>query len=175
MEREIKPELVIAINEKLSDPNLYLAYLALACVGEKESGVNSGPFIKLLQETVGEAAGEAWCLSFVQSLVAFVEKTDNLKSPLAATESCLDLWTQSKTTQQMIVPVPGSLIVWRHGASAQGHVGIIIADYGSYFMTVEGNTGNGSGIIREGDGIYLKMRSKERVGDMIQLGFLRAF
>lgn len=71
--------------------------------------------------------------------------------------------------------MPGDLILWQHGDTVQGHVGIVIAALQNGYLTVEGNTSDSLGIDREGDGVFVKLRPKGGTSKMKQLGFLRAF
>jgi hypothetical protein len=43
------------------------------------------------------------------------------------------------------------------------------------FTTIEGNTGNGSGVVREGDGVYKRTRSINGAGTMVVMGFIDPF
>ena len=77
-------------------------------------------------------------------------------------------------------PEPGCLIVWRKFKNNQptpsGHVGIVVEVLdGGKVRTIEGNTGAGVGVKRDGDGVFAKERSVTGFGDMRVRGFLRVF
>ena len=65
-------------------------------------------------------------------------------------------------------------------ATTSGHVGIVIrllpdSINGSRVETIEGNTGNGAGVVREGDGVYRRVRSLAGSDTMKVKGFLRCW
>ncbi len=154
---------------------MLLAHAATQCVGIiEEGGNNRGHFVELFQQTIGPAQGEPWCMAFAQSLVAFVE---DVCGPclLPATESCLDAFYRAPKQLVVTTPRQGDLVIWRHGNTYQGHVGIILRVDEDTFQTVEGNTSDGTGVNREGDGVYSKKRSKNPAGSMKIAGFLRPF
>lgn len=150
----------------------------MACVMIRETTPNGGEVVELFQSTIGKAEKEPWCMSFVQSLVAFTEWAFHVTSGLAPSEHCLTVWNASKS---IVVSNPraGDLIIYRHVGTTQGHVEIIvdvITDKGiQVFHTVAGNTSNGTGVNREGDGVYSKIRPNRTIGDMEIVGFLRPF
>lgn len=146
---------------------------AESCVGIKETSHNGGAMVELIQETVGGADKEPWCMSFVQTCLAYAEKKTGVKSPIVAGEHCLTVWRESpKNMRVKIAPLPGAIIIWQHGKSEAGHTGLVL-EYGTRSMsTVEGNTGSD---MREGDGVYLKSRSKTANGKMKVVGFLKPF
>lgn len=83
-----------AISDK--DARLLFRLAAEACVGIKESGGNNkGPMVELIQETIDGADREPWCMSFVQTCLAYAEKKTGIKSPIAAGEHCLSVWTST--------------------------------------------------------------------------------
>lgn len=148
---------------------------AIFCVGiQEEGGNNQGHFIKLFQETVGPAQGEPWCMAFAQSMIAFAELHCDVQSLIVSGESCLDVLHRSVDAQVMD-PQPGDLIIWQHGDTANGHVGIITALQDGGFTTIEGNTSDESGLNRDGDGVYAKKRPNGPIGMMRIAGFLRPF
>jgi hypothetical protein len=160
---------------------------AKACVGIREkTNRNDGPMVELIQSTVGRAHGEAWCLSFVMTCIAYAEVRTGIKSPLAATEHCMTLWRNTPETQKVKRhPLPGAIAIWRHGSSTNGHTGIVLGADESTFTCVEGNTSSGQTptgeIVREGGGVYFTERSMQnfpnlRTGGTMKLqGFIRPF
>ncbi len=151
-------------------------------VGIREKGGNNkGPLVELLQDTVGGVSAEAWCMSLIQSGIAYVEKKLDVKSPVAITEHCLTCWEKTPKEQRVkIFPLPGAICIWQHGRSSAGHTGMVLtADNTSKTMTlVEGNTesGNEKGeVVREGGGVYFTRRNMKATGSMRVVGFLRPF
>lgn len=156
-----------------------LVEVAKRYIGTKESGGdNKGAQVEAFQKAVdGKAQGEAWCMAFVQFCINKVEEETNetLKSKIFKSEHCLTVWNKTPVEQRLKVPEPGCLIVWQFGKTASGHVGIVTAVGPTKVDTIEGNTGDGQGVVREGDGVYARKRSRTGTSDMKVLGFLRVF
>jgi hypothetical protein len=125
------------------------------------------------------------CMAFAQFCIAMADQcydaiqlSSNATSPLMKTEHCLTLW-QSSPILMRCEPKPGSLMLWNHwkdGApTSSGHVGIVIGVDGDKIKTIEGNTSGGPGVVREGDGVFERTRSRLGDGDMKVLGFLSAW
>lgn len=151
-----------------------------ACVGIREVSDNAGPMVELIQETVGGADKEPWCMSLVQTGLAYAEHKTGIRSPVAASEHCMTVWNTTRTSQRVKkVPALGAIIIWRHGAGPAGHTGIAISPVkGNMFETVEGNTAAGlenGEIVREGGGVYLNRRSMGGQGNMKLVGFIKPF
>ena len=156
-----------------------LVDIAKQYIGTKESGGdNKGSQIEEFQKAVdGKAQGEAWCMAFVQFCIEKVEEQTNetSKSKIFKSEHCLTVWNKTPISQRLTVPEVGSLIVWQFGSSSNGHVGIVTNVRSTRVDTIEGNTGDGAGVVREGDGVYSRNRSRTGSSDMKVLGFLKVF
>lgn len=139
----------------------------------EKGGPNKGPEVERFQKAVdGKAQGESWCMSFVQFCVMEVEKRSEVDSPLFRSEHCLTVWNKSPLYLRLPAD-PGSLVIWRHGDTASGHVGIVERiGKGGLLHTIEGNTGAGAGVVREGDGVYRRQRNPKGEGTMRVVGFL---
>lgn len=146
-------------------------------IGTKESGGdNKGELIVLFQKALdGKAAGEPWCMAFTQYCIMEVEKIQNIKSKIYRSEHCLTVWNKSPKELRLKEPEVGCLIIWQYGDTINGHVGIVTKVNKNTVETVEGNTGNGSGVVREGDGVYARKRSKLGSEKMKVVGYLRVF
>lgn len=144
---------------------------ALKWYGTKESGGdNRGPDVEAFQRSVDQvAAGEPWCMAFIQ----FVGKRAG-GTNLFPSEHCLTVWERSSSSLRRIKPTAGSVAIWKKRGTRQGHAGIVVLEQGVTIVTIEGNTGPGPGIEREGDGVYLKTRLAYRTdtGSMELVGFL---
>lgn len=163
-----------AINTK--DSRLLFGLAAEACVGIRESGGNNmGPMVELIQQTVGRAEGEAWCMAFVQTCLAYAELKCGVRSPIFVSEHCRTVWQMTDQEQRVkISPLKYAIVIWGKDGSSSGHTGIVIeAKKNSHIMTIEGNTGSQDA--RDGDGIYYKKRDWLRTGSLVRLGFLRPF
>jgi hypothetical protein len=191
--REIEKELVGWLDERLAgnglakhaieikEPRLLMVEAARACVGvREEGGNNNGPMVRLLQKTIGGASKESWCMSFQQSLIAYAELKTGLQSRLVASEHCLTVWAKSSEKCRVrFFPLPGAIVIWRHGDTTNGHTGIFLEADGDQMMTIEGNTSSGlsknGSVVRDGGGVYLCKRSMKQNGDLRVVGFLKPF
>jgi hypothetical protein len=193
-ERKVPTKLLAWIDNKLKgnglaqhaieqkDARTVMRLAAEACVGIREQGGNNrGPLVDLIQDVIGQEGKEhwAWCMSFVQVCIAYAEEKTGVKSPIIAHEHCLTVWNQSpKNLRCTADPLPGAIIVWRHGDTASGHTGILTS-FGPDSMTaVEGNTESGVAggkVERDGGGVYATKRSKTGAPAMRVMGFLKPF
>lgn len=143
----------------------------------EKGGNNSGPEVEMFQKAVdGKAVKEAWCASFMQYCIKEVAKRFGVAQAVASTEHCMTLWNMSKTALRSATPKVGYLVVWNHKGTANGHIGVVTRIIDSTtFEALEGNTGPGSGVEREGDGVYLKIRSIHGAGNMLVKGYVKPF
>lgn len=152
-----------------------LIEVARQFVGVREQGgPNRGPLVEEFQKAVdGVAAGEPWCMAFVQYCVQKVEAATGKPAHIFRSEHCQTVWRQTKADFRFHEPLPGDIVIWRMGLSFNGHTGIVCKVVGSSIFTIEGNTGAGLGVVREGDGVYERVRSLHGDGSMKVLGFIR--
>lgn len=148
-------------------------------IGVKEIGNNAGPEVEAFQKAVdGKASHESWCMAFVQFCVKQVEQTYGIDSDLFKAEHCLTVWHKSPQSIRRTEPAPGLIAIWAHNGGPNGHTGIVIGtdeDNPRIFLTIEGNTGDGAGVVREGDGVYMRSRLKHPNGSMTIVGYLDPF
>lgn len=154
---------------------------ALKYLGTRESGGNNhGPEVEMFQRAVdGVASGEPWCMCFVQYCVKVVTNRFGIINKLYRSEHCLTVWNSTPLACRVALDdvQPGDIVIWQHGSTTSGHTGIIEAvnrdTYGHIvsLRTVEGNTSDAS--MREGDGVYRRVRSPYNNGTMKVRGFLR--
>lgn len=193
MIRHIEPAMVSFIDKKLvgngladhaveiKDARTLMRLAAQACVGIREvGGNNTGPMVTLIQKTVGGPDHVAWCMSFVQTCIAYAELKTGVKSPVFVTEHCLTCWRETPVMQRVhFVPLAGAIVIWKHGNSDSGHTGIIDSCDGKTFHAFEGNTESGVSaggkVERDGGGIYWTSRSLNNSGDMHVMGFIKPF
>jgi hypothetical protein len=191
--RVIEPKMVAFIDDRLKnnglaqhailekDARLLMTEAAKACVGIREkTGNNDGPMVELIQETIGGHSHEAWCLAFVQTCIAYAELKTGQKSPLVATEHCMTCFRDTPKDQRVkFNPLPGAVVIWKHGSSDNGHTGIVLGCDEDTFTAVEGNTTSGTNpngqVVREGGGVYFTRRNRDGNGDMRVQGFLKPF
>lgn len=170
-----------AVNKK--DARTLFVCAMEACVGIREvGGNNKGPIVTLIQETVDGPDHVAWCMSMVQTAVAYVEQKLGVKSPIFCSEHCLTVWGKTPKTQRVkAVPARGAIVIWQHGTSQSGHTGVVLeyAHVPGKMACVEGNTESGlnkSGTIeRDGGGVYKTERSIVKNGNLKVVGFLKPF
>lgn len=191
--RQLEPEMIAYLDSllasdpiakealSLADPRLLFGRVVDACVGIREVGGNNrGTLVELMQSTIGGANREAWCMSFIQTCIGYVEHVMGVVSPIAVSEHCLTVWSKTPKKQRVkSIPAPGAIIIWQHGESAAGHTGKMTEWRDNYMYCVEGNTESGLGengsIERDGGGVYLTKRDKVQNGDMKVVGFLKPF
>lgn len=181
--RSIEPKMIEFLDQRLAENGLaqlaiknkdaraLMIEAAKVCVGIREkTNRNDGPMVELIQKTIGGANGEAWCMSFVQTCVAYAEVKTGQLSGLFPTEHCMTAW--KKTDPKLRVkrhPLPGAIAIWNHYSlgkpTSAGHTGITIGADEKTFNAVEGNTSSGQTptgqIVREGGGVYYCARSMQ--------------
>lgn len=163
------------------DPRTLFVCAVEACVGIREVGKNnSGPLVELIQETVGGADFEPWCMSFMQTCIAYAELKTGIESPIAVTEHCMTCWRDTPITQRVKkTPKRGAIIIWKKGSTDSGHTGIYLESLtGQAFKAIEGNTESGMAdgkVERDGGGVYLTHRYRTGAGNMKIIGFLKPF
>lgn len=135
--------------------------------------------------------GWAYCAAFVEGMVANAFTMSEL--PAAERARAVTEWRRKMTPhvltswrvfQKRCVAVPASGCIWfaRHGATDQGHCGIVTSVRGSTMTTIEANTSADSALLqgrardaakeREGDWITPRIRNVSGVGTLRTLGFL---
>lgn len=184
--RKIRPELELAIENACKGYEDYhfaikqglwrplMTIAAKPFVDVLEEPTNRGDIIDLIAKTVdGRAIGEPYCVAFVQSIIAFVEKKLNMISPVYSTEHSLEMWNKTsphlKTTRY---PLPGYIAVWRHEGTNNGHAGILLRVSDHYFKTIEANSFGPDG---KTQGIFTQERLFNDGSKMRLLGFLSPF
>lgn len=166
---------------KKKDARTIFRLAGQVCVGIREQGGNNkGPMVELMQETIGEASAEAWCMAFVQTCIAFAEYCTGVNSPLYVSEHCMTTWRKTPLGQRVDkLPAAGAIAIWNHAGGDAGHTGIVDSCDGTNFKAFEGNTESGvnpSGtVVRDGGGVYHTKRSLKGAGSMRLVGFLKPF
>ena len=162
------------------NPREILVQIAKSYEGVSEiGGDNEGQQIEEFQRAVnGRASKEPWCMCFVQFCVQRAVKESKRSSQLYSSESVLEVWTKSSKFLRKSEPSPGLIVLWQMGTEPLGHCGIVLSTLNPLtktFQTIEGNTGVGPMIERNGDGVYEKLRNRNPKGTMRLLGFLDPF
>ncbi len=165
-----------------ADARACFGHAMRACVGIREKGRNNrGRMVQLIQDTLGTADREPWCMSLVQTCLAWAELRTGKVSPIAASEHCMTVYNDTPKAQRVqTLPAPYACIIWRHGAGPSGHTGITISTVkDGKFSAVEGNTESGltaaGHVERDGGGCYETKRNVIGAGNMKVVGFLKPF
>lgn len=146
-------------------------------IGVKEIGGNNrGPMVEQFQAAVGPVGKyQPWCASFVWFCI---NRVGAEKCCLKKTAHVMTMWSSAPLYARKKYGAPGYLMVWRKYSAdgkpmADGHIGIVREHmHGTVYSCVEGNTGDDSGVSRDGDGVYLKTRNSGARGSMRCVGFL---
>ncbi len=167
------------MSDEMSPFRKELLRVALKYVGAYEiGGNNKGPLVEMFQKAVdGKATGEAWCMGYVQFCLKQVEQSLLLPSLLAKSELCTAVWDKSPKMCRTDKPVPGSVVIWQKWANGKptisGHTGIVLWPVDSNsFDSIEGNTSNSVGVVRDGDMVAVKTHFLSDNSQMRILGFL---
>lgn len=193
MTRTLHPDMIKYLDGKLAknglaqdaikrkDARLLFVLAAQACVGITEAtGRNDGKMVKLIQETVGNAAGEPWCMALVQTCLAYAEATCGVVSPIVVTEHCQTAWTQTPRAQRVkINPLAGAVAIWGDVGKSSGHTEIVLSADEKSFASVGGNTSGaltkGGEVNRDGNACVYATRSRASTKKRKLLGFLKPF
>lgn len=185
--RELNPKLKSYIDDRVfasgipdsiakRDGTEILIDAARALIGVKESGGdNKGPVVSWMQGTCGIAEGQPWCMALAQSCVAYAETYSGRISQLYAGEFVRSVWNNTPGILKRKVPERGVLTIWQMGNTIRGHCNICVGVSGDFQMGVEGNTSDGKGMNRDGDGCFLRKRSIFSTDGFKILGYLKPF
>jgi len=150
-----------------------LAQIAEREIGKKEVKQNIGKDVRKYQAATTLAPGAwPWCAAFCAwALQQWLDDPTNVKwlglrattpakwRPKTALAYGFIKWAQARPATCTVLPdtatpQPGDLVCYDFS-----HIGIVKRSLGDKFEAIEGNT-NGAGS-REGDGVYLKTRSRK--------------
>lgn len=184
MDRLKKNGLFIEAMAKKDARRIYLL-ANQAAVGVREvGGNNNGPLVELMQQTIGSAGREAWCMADQQSCLEFAEEATGIVSPIHASEHCQTVLVNTpKLYHVKTFPLAGAMIIWQHWKagkpSQDGHTGCLESTDGKTMYTYEGNTeaglNNKGEVERDGGGHYHVKRGFTGNGNMKVRGFLIPF
>lgn len=160
---------------------------ALANVGVTEQGGNNrGRYVETYLAAVGLDPGDPWCAAFVRFRFERAAAALGLDLPRSFPDSgyCPDfkawgvsrkLWLPSSSTEARDDVQVGDLALFYFASKKRvAHIGIVTELHPWGVWTVEGNTGpeSGSGVNRDGDGVYKKRRDWSEFGG-VGGGFVR--
>lgn len=136
----------IGYREKASNANL----------DSKTANAGTANYTKYWRDVAPEYQGQAWCACFISwvFMKAFGKATATklLKHwPYIYVPTLAGLFTNYAS------PKVGDIFMY-HNGSEFSHTGLVISVSGDKFVTIEGNTNDGSGVVAEGIGVYQKTR-----------------
>ena len=136
--------------------------LAESQVGVMEHGYNAGPEVERYQRSSGNHRGEAWCGSFVTWCYRMLGLRVPENSGAAASwfPNSKVIYRRGGRPRQPIKK--GDCVGYRYSTGLH-HVGLVQVWNDDFVITVEGNTGGGRGVEREGDGVHRMRRLKTQI------------
>lgn len=150
----------------------------MAMVGIRETGYNDGPLVRAIQETIGNAQKESWCMSTMQTKEAFIEKWKACTSSVYPSENCQETYEKSPNK---IAPTeearPNDLMIWQNYDGLKplstGHTECVKMRTDSSIPCIGGNTNPTSGVNGDGDEVCETLRSRKGYGSKKVRGFIR--
>jgi hypothetical protein len=134
-------------------------------VGTLEKGCgNCGPEVERYLASSGNRKGEPWCAAFVNWCFRQV----GLKGP-AGPGAARNWFPPARViyrrgAPQLRTPQQGDCAGYYYANLGRiGHIGFIDQWGADFVVTVEGNTGGGSGVNREGDGVRKMRRLRSQI------------
>ena len=150
----------------------------------EQGGQNRGKAVETYLASVGLPPGNPWCAAFVYYRLAAAAAHLDVALPVWLPRSgyCPDwrkaaqkrgVWIPvSEVTAGKVSPQRGDLCLFYFAAKGRvAHIGIVAEVDAEGCVTVEGNTSDGSGVNRDGGGVYRKRRSWSQLGTLG--GFVR--
>jgi CHAP domain len=160
-----QPADAVAAPTKEDSIRTELAKVYTSQVGVTEKGCdNCGPEVKRYLASSGNRQGEPWCGAFV----CWVFKQLGLKVPAGAGAArnwfptSKVIYSRGKPAKQR--PKRGDCAGFYYAHLGRiGHVGFIDQWGDDYVVTVEGNTGGGVGVNRNGGGVHKMRRLRSQI------------
>lgn len=142
--------------------------IALESMNIREKGGNNrGKEVGFIQDIIGpynpNGTGDAWCMSAMQIIVAFIEDWCQKESPVLDSEGCTVTFEEAKKIPGLVsYECEENMFVARYGKKWQGHTGWTLGPLpGNKMRTAEGNTGAES--IRDGSGFFFRTRGQKQL------------
>ena len=148
-----------------------LALIARSYLFVKESGVNMGRWVDFFNRAVNSTTGHAWCAAFVSSCVLENKERARQNYTLVLSEHVRTLYNSNKLKSSKL-PSVGTIMCLGAIGSTSGHCGLVVqVNADGSWDAIEGNTSDGTGVNRDGDGVYLRRRRLPLKGFEL-LGFI---
>jgi hypothetical protein len=151
-------------------------------LGVIEEGQNSGQLINLMQQSVGIEDGDSWCMAYIQFCLQAVQRqvkalSDAVTLSIPTSGHCLTVWGKTPSLYRYNEPRVGTIVIWQHGDTQNGHTGWVTdVDGKGFFACLEGNTSKqGTNIDRNGGEVCYKKRHISGAGSMKVVGFIDPF
>lgn len=163
---------------KRNDARMIYSLVVEACVGITEAtGRNDGKMVEAIQDTIGKAEGEPWCMALQQTGIAFAEYKTGIKSPIYPSELCYAVWHKTPKKQRVKYhPLRGAMAIWNDKGTTRGHTEMVLSADNKNFQAVGGNTSGSTGTVkREGNACVYTVRPMKTTGKRQLLGFLKPF
>jgi hypothetical protein len=141
--------------------------IAQRFVGTREVRKNSGPDIDRWLSWVRLPPGNPWCMAFVYGCYEMAATELGVTNPFPRTGSVWGVWNTAEDLWKSDRSSQGAVFI-HISTENTGHCGFILGVDGDEYLTVEGNTNDAGS--REGDGVYLKRRSKDYIDGFIDIG-----
>lgn len=164
--------------DRVAEALAQLCEIAQQYVGVTEKGGdNQGPVVEQFQKALdGKAEREPWCAGFVGFCVKKAETRSILKTDIKLREHVMTMWNLTPKKFRTQTPKPGYVAVWNYVGTASGHCGIITDVTDHRIWVIEGNTNpDNVEVVREGNGVYRKNRSRSGTAKMKLMGYLKTF
>lgn len=169
------------IDPKFDTPQILLCRVANACRAiRSEPGNHYRKLIPLFSKSVlYNEKPKWWCMVFVQTCIAYVEKKLRAPSDIFATARVTDVWRNSPAHLRFHgATSDGALVIWKHYKLDAGHVGILTASQWGSFTSIEANVK--SGHFFEGKelgpvGVWPHRRTHDGADNMDLLGLLHVW
>lgn len=121
---------------------------------KEATGQNDGPWVEAIQRVTGNKRGDAWCASFVTTVLDIAYRGQN---PLVRSASC-DVMLEYARKKGWLQDTPqvGDVFLIMKTPTDAVHTGVVTAVGKVSFRTIEGNTNNDGS--RDGWGVFARER-----------------
>lgn len=143
----------------------------------REVGNNSGKWVEIYLKAVNLLRGNPWCQAFVVyrlvTAAHFLGKTVPASFPRSGSTVVVSGWFKKNglwISRQSVVNgkagiKPGDIAYFFFASKGRiAHTGLVVDVESNGFWSIEGNTGPGPGVEREGQGVYKKFRTWSNLG-----------
>jgi hypothetical protein len=153
--------MILTNEQKIEARNEFIT-LASTFIDLKENTEEGKKHVQKFLASVGLTGNLPWCAAFICYCLKEIEKKYG-PSGVFQSAGVVNIWTKTPHDLKVKVPETGSIVIYQSQANGKltttGHAGIVLKHpKPNFFISLEGNTSDGSNINRDGDGVYKKMR-----------------